>query len=154
MSAQNWTYSSAQLRERDQRVNDKRQEEIDSLNAKIQKLRQNYDSVSNNLIDVVNRERRLVEALGFDSVYEAQIAIESADHPLSFRECMERVQTAEAQLNIEKKEVEILQAKLRNSESETKVLEAKYQYVYNHSLLHSPTIAPGLWIHGLQLWKM
>ena len=133
MSAQNVTYSGAQLRERDQRVNDKRQEEIDSLNAKIQKLRQNYDSVSNNLFDVANRERRLVEALGFDSVYEAQIAIDSADYPISFRECIERVQTAEAQLHIEKKEVELLQAKLRNTESETKMLEAKYQYVCSHS---------------------
>jgi ribosomal protein L16 Arg81 hydroxylase len=136
MSPQNGTYSSAQLRERDQRVNETRQKEIDALDAKIQKLRQNYDSVSNELFSVANRERRLVEALGFESVYEAQIAIDSTDYPISFRNCMERVQTAEAQLHIEKKEVELLQAKLRDIEGENKLLTAKYQYVSNHSLLH------------------
>ena len=129
MSPPNGTYSSAQLRERDQRVNETRQQEIDALNSKMQKLRQNYDSASKELFSVVNRERRLVEALGFESVYEAQIAIDSTDHPISFRNCMERVQTAEAQLLIEKKEGELLQAKLRDIESENKLLTAKHQYV-------------------------
>jgi len=129
MGPRNGTYSSAQLRERDQRVNETRQQEIDSLNAKIQKLKQNYDSVSSELFSVANRERRLAEALGFESVYEAQIAIDSTDYPISFRNCMERVQTAEAQLFMEKKEVELLQAKLRDIEGENKLLTAKHQYV-------------------------
>jgi hypothetical protein len=129
MSPLNGTYSSAQLRERDQRVNETRQKEIDSLNAKIQKLKQNYDSVSSELFSVANRERRLIEALGFESVYEAQIAIDSTDYPISFRNCMERVQTAEAQSLIDKKEVELLQAKLRDIEGENKLLMAKHQYV-------------------------
>lgn len=136
MSPQNETYSSAQLRARDQRVNQTRQQEIDVLNAKIQKLKQNFDSVSNELFSVANRERRLIEALGFESVYEAQIAVNSTDYPISFRNCMERVQTAEAQLHIEKKEVELLQAKLQDVEGENKLLTAKHQYVCNHSLLH------------------
>jgi len=129
MGPQNATYSGAQLRERDQRVNEAWQQEIDSLNAKIQKHRQNYDSVSKELFSVANRERRMIEALGFESVYEAQIAIDSADYPISFRNCMERVQTAEAQLDIEKKEVELLRAKLRDVEGECKLLNAKHQYV-------------------------
>ncbi|KIM38589.1 hypothetical protein M413DRAFT_243905 [Hebeloma cylindrosporum] len=155
MGPQNGTYSSAQLRERDQRVNETRQQEIDSLNTKNQKLRQNYDSVSSELFAVANRERRLVEDLGFESVYEAHVAIESTDFPISFRNCMERVQTAEAQLQSEKKEVELLQAKLRDVEGENKLLKVKHHTLESRfdSMAVLKTRAAERYKSDFKVWK-
>ncbi|KAF8960813.1 DNA repair protein endonuclease SAE2/CtIP C-terminus-domain-containing protein [Flammula alnicola] len=125
MASEKATYSRTFLRERDQIVSEKHQSEINALNQKHFTLKRQADEISKNLFDSNNRGRRLAALLGYNDVYDAFIDIESAEHGILFRECVERVQTAEAQLSIEKTEVEILQAKLRKLEQAHRTLAAE-----------------------------
>ncbi|KDR79382.1 hypothetical protein GALMADRAFT_243412 [Galerina marginata CBS 339.88] len=118
----NPSYSGSHLRERDQLILEKHEEEINALQAKFWRLKYSADEISKNLFDASNRGRRLAESLGFNDVFDAQVAIDSAEHSVTYRECLERLQIAEAQLSVEKKDVQILQAKLHEKEQENKKL--------------------------------
>ncbi|KAF8900697.1 DNA repair protein endonuclease SAE2/CtIP C-terminus-domain-containing protein [Gymnopilus junonius] len=116
------TYSSSSLRERDQIIHEKYKKEIKDLETKIQRIKYTADETSKNLFDAQNRGRRLAGSLGFHDTYDAQVAIDSSDSNLTYRECLDRLRETEANLAFEKKEVLLLRFKLRNVERENKRL--------------------------------
>ena len=120
-------YSSVQLRERDKLLLDKHQTEVAILERKLQKVKAIGDETARQLFDAVNRGRKLARSLGFDDVYDAQFAIDSADHDISFRECYDRLHRQDDELSARKKEVEALEAKLHNAEEKVKELQTELE---------------------------
>ena len=94
-----------QLRERDKFLSDKHQKEIAILEKKLQKAKFIRDETAKHLFDVVTRGCKLAQSLGFDDLYDAQFAIDSADHDISFHECYDRLDKVEDQISVQKKEI-------------------------------------------------
>ena len=117
------TFSSSDLRARDQRLLEKFEKEKAEYERKIQKIKYRADDTAKELFDAVHRGNRLARSLGFENVYEAQVFIDSAEHDVLFRDCFSRVQLLEAQLVSEKKEAEISQARIRNLEDDQALQE-------------------------------
>ena len=117
------TFSSCNLRARDQRLLEKFEKEKAEYERKIQKIKYRADETAKELFDAVHRGNRLARSLGFENVYEAQVFIDSAEHDVLFRDCFSRVQLLEAQLVSEKKEAEISQARIRNLEDDQALQE-------------------------------
>ncbi|KAF9524911.1 DNA repair protein endonuclease SAE2/CtIP C-terminus-domain-containing protein [Crepidotus variabilis] len=111
------TFSSAQLRDRDQKLCEQFEVEKTELNRKLKRFQQAADHNSNDLFDALNRNRRLAESLGFKDEFTAHVFINSADHVMSFYECFKKVKLLEMELKCEKQEVAILTAKLRGAEA-------------------------------------
>jgi len=127
MSTEATVYSSVQLRQRDKVLSDKHQNEIAILEKKLLKVKSINDETAKQLFDAVNRGRRLAKSLGFDDVYDAQFAIDSVDHDLSFRECYDRLHRLDNQLSAEKKEMTTLETKLNNAEEKVKELQTELE---------------------------
>ena len=128
-------YSSVQLRERDKLLIDKHQMELAIFEKKLQKVKSINDETAKQLFDAVNRGRRLARSLGFDDVYDAQFAIDSIDHDISFRECYDRLHRQDDQLSAQKKEVEALETKLHNAEEKVKELQMELEARASYSRL-------------------
>ena len=90
---------------------------------KLQKIKSVSDETAKQLFDAVNRGRKLAQSLGFDDVYDAQFAIDSIDHDISFRECYDRLLRQDDQLSARNEEVTALETKLHNAEEKVKELQ-------------------------------
>ena len=120
-------YSSVQLRKRDKLLLDKHQIEVAILEKKIQKVKAISDETAKQLFDAVNRGRKLARSLGFDDVYDAQFAIDSIDHDISFRECYDRLHRQDDQLSARDMELTTLKTKLHDAEEKVKELQAELE---------------------------
>ena len=94
---------------------------------KLQKIKSISDETAKQLFDAVNRGRKLAQSLGFDDVYDAQFAIDSIDHDISFSECYDRLQRQDDQLSAREKEVTALETKLHNAEEKVKELQSELE---------------------------
>ena len=94
---------------------------------KLQKIKSISDETAKQLFDAVNRGRKLAQSLGFDDVYDAQFAIDSLDHDISFRECYDCLQAQDDQLSAKKEEVTALETKLHNAEEKVKKLQTELE---------------------------
>ena len=156
MNTEKMTYSSVHLRERDKFLSDKHQKEIAILEKKLQKAKFVSDETAKHLFDAVNRGRKLAQSLGFDDVYNAQFAIDSADHDMSFHECYDRLDKLDDQISVQKKEISSLETKLHNAEEKVKELQTNLEartlsnrwfhiYLCLHSILIlSSSVPPNL----------
>lgn len=120
-------YSSVQLRKRDKLLLDKHQIELAIIEKKLQKVKSISDGTAKQLFDAVNRGRKLAQSLGFDDVYDAQFAIDSADHDISFHECYDRLHRQDDQLSARTKEITALETKLHNAEEKVKELQTELE---------------------------
>ncbi|KAF8154435.1 DNA repair protein endonuclease SAE2/CtIP C-terminus-domain-containing protein [Crassisporium funariophilum] len=127
MSAEAAVSSSSTTRDGDRLLTEKHQKELDALERKLQRIKYNSEETAKELFDSVNRGRRLAQVLGFNDVYDAQVTIDSADYDITFRECYDRLQTSDAQLTVEKQEVEILKLKLRKLQEQNDQLQARLE---------------------------
>ncbi|RXW22413.1 hypothetical protein EST38_g3440 [Candolleomyces aberdarensis] len=93
------TFSSAQLRERDKRIEEKHRQEIAALERKIENLRRSNDDTRKQLFDVVHRSERLAESLGYSNVFEAQEALDMMEAGFDFKRCLQRLQELENAMN-------------------------------------------------------
>jgi hypothetical protein len=94
---------------------------------KLQKVKSLSDETAKQLFNAVNRGRKLAQSLGFDDVYDAQFAIDSIDHDISFRECYDRLLRQDDQLSARKEEVTALETKLHNAEEKVKELQTELE---------------------------
>lgn len=117
------TYSSSYLRDRDKGIHDKYQNEIRILEAKIEKQRRNLDEHLKTAFDVRNSGERLARSLGFNNVFDAQVAIDSLDYSFTLKDTLDRLDEAEAEITTQKKEKEIIQDKLTSVEEKYKKIE-------------------------------
>jgi predicted RNase H-like nuclease (RuvC/YqgF family) len=99
--------------------------EVALYEKKLQKVKSVSDATAKQLFDAVNRGRKLAQSLGFDDVYDAQFAIDSMDHDISFRECYDRFHKQDDQLSARKEEVTALETKLRDAEEKVKKLQTE-----------------------------
>ncbi|KAF6742803.1 DNA repair protein endonuclease SAE2/CtIP C-terminus-domain-containing protein [Ephemerocybe angulata] len=90
------TFSSAQSRERDKRIEEKHRKELQVLEARINNLRRSNDDIRKELFDVTHRARRLAECLGFPEVRDAQEALDMMLPDFDFKNCVQRLQDLEA----------------------------------------------------------
>lgn len=101
--------------------------ELAIFEKKLQKVKSVSDETAKQLFDAVNRGRKLAQSLGFDDVYDAQFAIDSIDHDISFRECYDRLLTQDDQLSARKEEVTALETKLHDAEAKVKELQTELE---------------------------
>jgi len=123
------TYSSAQLRERDQHIRKQCQEQLRAQEARFQRLKYSADTTNKSFFDLQHRARRLAESLGYIDLPDAQIAIDSSEYVLTYQECFERLQMLEAELSMEKKESELARVTLRKVEQEKRVIDLELRFV-------------------------
>jgi hypothetical protein len=126
-------YSNVQLRKRDKLLLDKHEIEVAIFEKKLQKVKSISDETSKRLFDAVHRGRKLAQSLGFDDVYDAQFAIDSIDHDISFRDCYDRLHRQDDQLSVRKKEVTVLETKLHNAEEKVKELQKELEARMSYS---------------------
>ncbi|KAF9556866.1 hypothetical protein CPC08DRAFT_743805 [Agrocybe pediades] len=119
------TYSSAQLRERDQHIHKQCQEQLRALEARHNRLKYLADDLRTQIFDEQNRGRRFAESLGFEDILDAQVTIDSSEYGLTYRECFERLQMLNAELEAEKKEAELARVKAEILEKEKRVVDLK-----------------------------
>lgn len=141
-------YSSVQMRKRDKVLLDKHQIELAILEKKLQKVKFLNDETSKRLFDAVHRGRKLAQSLGFDDVYDAQFAIDSADHDISFRECYDRLQNQDDQHSAQTKEITALETKLHNAEEKVKELQTELEArtSYNRCSIFIFVFVPISWL--------
>ena len=101
--------------------------EASIFEKKLQKIKSLSDATAKQLFDAVHRGRKLAQSLGFDDVFDAQFAIDSFDHDISFRECYDRLHRQEDQLSARKEEVAALETKLHNAEEKVKELQTELE---------------------------
>jgi vacuolar-type H+-ATPase subunit I/STV1 len=102
-------------------MQEKHAKEKAELELRIQRWKKVNDETAKELFDALHRGDRLARSVGFESLYKAQIYLDSFDHSATFKEYVDRTRTLEAELICEKKEVEILQAKLNKVGDESKI---------------------------------
>jgi hypothetical protein len=114
------TYSSAHLRERDKLLEAKHQKELAFVERKVERLRWSNDDTLKQLFDARTRGDKLARSLGFNDIHEAQVAIDTAHHetPLTFKECLARVDALQVDLVRERAQHETLREYLRLVEEE------------------------------------
>lgn len=120
------TYNSVELHARDKRVldkYDKRENEMQRQHAFAQ------GQTTMTLYDLSNRANRLAELVGYEDIHEAIKEIETADIGATFRECLHRLQAAEARLEVEKMDSEVRRIKLEKLEKAHQALKEGNRYV-------------------------
>lgn len=116
------TFTSAFLQRRDKAAEEKHQKEVSVYLRRIERLRLSYDAAQKEIFDVTARADRLALSLGFNNFHEAQVAIDTADHELSYKDCLERVEELENRLSAEEAKNYALQEQIRVLEEERKQL--------------------------------
>ncbi|KAH9476297.1 hypothetical protein JR316_0011871 [Psilocybe cubensis] len=119
----NTTYTSTSLRDRDNAIHDKYQSQIRELEAKVERLKHQNDKHLKTIFDYRNTGQRLAQSLGYSDVLEAQVAIDSADYPMTLLEAFKRLEEVEAQLAVYKADTEEIRAKLKGAEEKRKETE-------------------------------
>jgi phage-related tail protein len=105
-------FSSANLKERDKRVEERHRKELSALERKIENLRRSNDDTRRQLFDAIHRTERLANSLGFANVMEAQETLDLLDEPVSFKDTLARVESLETELRNSRIEAEEAEAKL------------------------------------------
>ncbi|KAJ3501210.1 hypothetical protein NLJ89_g9443 [Agrocybe chaxingu] len=121
------SYSSSALKERDQVIIDKYEKEKAELERKIQRMKFAHDETKKQLFDAIHRTERIAQSLGFQDIYEAQVAIDSGDYDVSYRECFERIQVLETQLLRQRRKLDPLELQLLTLEDKNRALQARVQ---------------------------
>lgn len=119
------TYSSAQLRERDKRIEEKHRQETAALERKIENLRRTNDDTRKQLFDVIHRSERLAESLGYSNVFEAQEALDLMEAGFNFRRCLQRLQELEKQMSEATDEKELYSEQMLDIAKELNVLKQR-----------------------------
>jgi prefoldin subunit 5 len=104
--------------------------ELAILQNKIERLKWSSTDMTRQLSDAGRRMQRLAESLGFDNVYEAQVALDTADTEVPYKNYLELVQQLERTLAAERAEVTRLNDKLRVVEEENKTLKSRAQGIW------------------------
>ncbi|EFI26691.1 hypothetical protein CC1G_15462 [Coprinopsis cinerea okayama7 len=123
MNTDNGAFSSAKMKERDKRIEERHQKEISALERKIDNIRRSNDDVRKQMFDVVQRSNRLVHSLGFENAFEAQEALDLVDNPTSFKGTLERVQSQEKELRDLRGHLEELEGRCSELSSENEFLK-------------------------------
>ncbi|PPR04200.1 hypothetical protein CVT24_010748 [Panaeolus cyanescens] len=101
------------------------QREIRVLENKIQRFKQAADDRRKELFEELNRGERLAKSLGFTGIHDAQCAIDTVDHDITFVECYNELHRLEVELDAAKKEEEIWRLKASQLEQENSTLHAQ-----------------------------
>jgi hypothetical protein len=99
--------------------------EVTLYTKKLQKVKSVSDATAKQLFDTVNRGRKLAQSLGFDDIYDAQFAIDSMDHDISFREYYDRLHRQDDQLSAQMEVITALETKLHDAEEKVKKLQTE-----------------------------
>lgn len=115
------------MRERDKIIEDKYQKQLYALQRKIDNIKWTHDDNLKQLYDMQARALRLANSLGFTSVAEAQVYIDTADHEIPYKECYEEVVALKAQLESSRSGDVSLRERLELVEKENVELKAILQ---------------------------
>ncbi|KAJ2916685.1 hypothetical protein MD484_g3749, partial [Candolleomyces efflorescens] len=118
-------YSSAQLRERDKRIEEKHRQETAALERKIDNLRRTNDDTRKQLYDVVHRSERLAESLGYNNIFEAQEALDLMEAGFSFKRCLQRLQELEKGMSEATDEKDLYSQQMSDLAKELEVLKQR-----------------------------
>ncbi|KAF9461497.1 hypothetical protein BDZ94DRAFT_1310514 [Collybia nuda] len=109
--------------------------ELTTLQKRIERLKFSNDDTVEQLSDTTSRWKRLAQSLGFDDVHETQVAIDTADYEVPYKECFERMRKLEEKAKLDgdslvrlrgvEEENRILKTRLEMLEEENKFLKAK-----------------------------
>ncbi|KAL0959050.1 hypothetical protein HGRIS_014352 [Hohenbuehelia grisea] len=91
-------FSSELFRERDKALEQKHSKEISALESRLAKLKYRNDDLVKQLYEARHRGDHLAMSLGFTDIYDAQVAIDGADHETKYTQCVQRMVDAEARL--------------------------------------------------------
>ncbi|TFK67185.1 hypothetical protein BDN72DRAFT_843358 [Pluteus cervinus] len=116
------TVAQAQARDRQ---NEQHQQELAKMEKKLEKLRRSNEDTLKQLSDTNARGNRLATSLGFNDISEAQVMIDNSDMEIPYKECMEKVDSLQAELLREKSENERLKEALRLVEDERDALKLR-----------------------------
>ena len=113
------TFSSVHLRERDKILAEKHAKSQAILERKVERLKRSNDDTLKQLFEAQTRGNRLAESLGFHDVYEAQVAIDTADREIPYKQCLERIESLERELSQRVEQNDKLRDNVRSLEQET-----------------------------------
>lgn len=97
--------------------------EVSALQKRIERLKLSNDDTVKQLSETTSRWKRLAKSLGFDDVHEAQVAVDTADYDVCYKECFERVHKLEENAKSDRAALE----KLRHVEEDNEALKMKLQ---------------------------
>ena len=121
------TFSSAQHRERDKRIEEKHQQEIRALERKIEVIRRSNEDTRKQLFDVVQRAENFAHTLGYSNVLEAQEALELMEPGFNLRTCSERMSSLEKALEQARDEAELYSQQVDEAIIELSEWKAKHK---------------------------
>ncbi|KAG6827987.1 hypothetical protein H0H92_009751 [Tricholoma furcatifolium] len=101
-------FSSAKDRPRDKVLQEKHQKELAEKDKKIERLQRANNEALKQHFEAQTRGNRLAQALGFQDIFEAQIAIDIAGHEIPYKECFGRVETLQERVSTLRSENESL----------------------------------------------
>ncbi|KJA18293.1 hypothetical protein HYPSUDRAFT_191202 [Hypholoma sublateritium FD-334 SS-4] len=113
MNSEKPTYSSTALRARDKRILDKHEKDTNAL-VRRHDFRQGAATMS--MFDMEHRCQRIADLLGYTSISEAITEIETANIGATFRQCIHRLEVAEAGLEVEKTDNQTYRIRVKNME--------------------------------------
>jgi len=119
MTSTTGTFSSVHLRERDKLLAEKHEKAIATLERKVERLKRANDDTLKQLFEAQTRANRVAESLGFHDIYEAQVAVDTADREIPYKQCLERIESLERELSGEVEKNDKLHDNVRTLEQES-----------------------------------
>lgn len=123
------TFSSAQARERDKRVEEKHKKDIEDLERKIQNLKRTNDQTRKELWEMKQGAHRLASCLGYQDLSEVQQDLDLMPEDFNFRasigqlQALEEARDSKAEMEVHAQQLE--EAKKKLKEYEEKVAEQR-----------------------------
>lgn len=122
---QGTTFSSAQARERDKRIEEKHKKEIQALERKVENLKRTNDNTRKELWEVRQGATRLAECLGYRELSEVQQDLDMMSEEFNFRSYINRLQTLGDTADDSKAEVEVYARQLEEATKRIEELQRK-----------------------------
>jgi len=116
------TYSSATLKIHDAAIHDKYAKQIENLESRIQRLKHANDAQCRKVFDATNMGESFARSLGFQSLNEAHVAIDTAPENRSYSETLSLV--------------EQLQDELDHARLDNETLHTQRKRLYVQSVVH------------------